>query len=141
MADSTIWWLIAGVLVAAELMTGTFYLLMIAIGMASAALAAHLGFSIPWQLVVASVVGAGAVIAWHQLRPKTATEPAAQSNPNVNLDIGEVVEIAQWDADGSAHVKYRGALWAVGNRPGVTPAPGPHRVVELVGSRLIVEKI
>ena len=47
MADSTIWWLIAGVLVAAELMTGTFYLLMIAIGMASAALAASLASRLP----------------------------------------------------------------------------------------------
>ena len=141
MADSTIWWLVAGVLVAAELMTGTFYLLMIAIGMASAAVAAHMGVSIPWQLVVASLVGAGAVVAWHQWRPKMQEETSAQSDPNVNLDIGELLEIDQWDADGTAHVKYRGAQWTVINRPGVVPAPGQHRVSELVGSRLLVEKI
>ena len=41
MAESTIWWLMAGSAVAVELVTGTFYLLMLAIGLASAALAAH----------------------------------------------------------------------------------------------------
>ena len=30
---STLWWLVAGALVAAELLTGTFYLLMLAIGL------------------------------------------------------------------------------------------------------------
>ena len=40
MNDSTVWWLVTGVLVAAELMTGTFYLLMLAIGALAAALAA-----------------------------------------------------------------------------------------------------
>ena len=43
MADSTVWWLLAGAAVAVELMTGTFYLLMLAIGLAAAALAAHAG--------------------------------------------------------------------------------------------------
>ena len=38
MAESTVWWLLAGVAVAAELVTGTFYLLMIALGLASGAL-------------------------------------------------------------------------------------------------------
>ena len=38
---STWWWIVAGVLVAAELATGTFYLLMVAIGCAAGALAAH----------------------------------------------------------------------------------------------------
>jgi hypothetical protein len=32
MADSTVWWLLAGAAVAVELLTGTFYLLMLAIG-------------------------------------------------------------------------------------------------------------
>ena len=38
MADSSIWWLLTGVAVAAELMTGTFYLLMFALGLAAAAI-------------------------------------------------------------------------------------------------------
>ena len=41
MDESTFWWLFAGLAVAAELMTGTFYLLMLAVGLAGAALAAR----------------------------------------------------------------------------------------------------
>ena len=37
MAHSTVWWLVAGAAVALELMTGTFYLLMLAIGLAAGA--------------------------------------------------------------------------------------------------------
>ena len=33
MSDSTLWWLLAGSTVALELFTGTFYLLMLAVGM------------------------------------------------------------------------------------------------------------
>ena len=40
---ATGWWVAAGIAVAAELGTGTFYLLMIALGLAAAAVAAHLG--------------------------------------------------------------------------------------------------
>ena len=39
MDQPTIWWLLAGITVAVELVTGTFYLLMIALGLAAAALA------------------------------------------------------------------------------------------------------
>ena len=44
MSDTTIWWLITGGLVAMELTTGTFFLLMLAIGSAAAAMATYAGF-------------------------------------------------------------------------------------------------
>ena len=40
MAFSTVWWLVTGGLIAVELLTGTFYLLMLSLGAAAAALAA-----------------------------------------------------------------------------------------------------
>ena len=42
LSASTFWWVAAGVAVAVELATGTFYLLMIALGLAGAAVAAML---------------------------------------------------------------------------------------------------
>ena len=45
---STLWWVLAGVLVIAELLTGTFYLLMLALGSVAAAGAAHAGAGAPW---------------------------------------------------------------------------------------------
>ena len=43
---STLWWLMAGVAVAIELLTGTFYLLMLAIGSAAGAVVAHTGLGL-----------------------------------------------------------------------------------------------
>jgi membrane protein implicated in regulation of membrane protease activity len=141
MAESTLWWLVTGGLVAAELLTGTFYLLMLAIGAAFAALAAHLGWSQTQQIVVAAVVGGGAVVAWHlrQLKRRNQ-EPPAQANANVYLDIGETVNIEAWHSDGTADVHYRGARWTAIHRPGVVPSAGAHRVAEMVGTRLLVDK-
>ena len=142
MAQSTLWWLLSGASVALELLSGTFYLLMLAIGFACAALSASLGFSQSSQIVVAAVVGGGAVVFWHRHQMhKRNPEPAAQANANVNLDIGETVQIEAWQADGTADVHYRGARWTAIHRPGVTPSAGPHRVAELVGTRLLVDKV
>ena len=57
----------------------------------------------------------------------------------MNLDVGETVQVDSWNPDGTASVKYRGANWTAIHRPGVMPAAGPHRVAELVGSRLLID--
>lgn len=141
MADSTVWWLLAGAAVAVELMTGTFYLLMLAIGLAAAALAAHAGTGLPVQLVIAALVGGGAVAGWHLLRGRGPAARPAASNPDVNLDVGETLMVDTWSPDGTAQVRYRGANWTVTHLPGVAPATGLHRVREIVGNRLVVEKL
>ena len=62
MSDTTIWWLVTGGLVAMELTTGTFYLLMLATGAAAAALATYAGVGSNGQLVIAGGVGGLAVV-------------------------------------------------------------------------------
>ena len=141
MAESTLWWIGTGLAVALELATGTFYLLMIAIGLAAAAVAAHLGAGITAQLVVSAVISGGAVAGWHLRKLRHPQVPPAASNPDVNLDIGETVHIDHWQPDGTATVKYRGANWTVVHHRGDPPSSGAHRVVEVVGSRLMVDKI
>lgn len=139
MALSTIWWLLAGGTVVVELLTGTFYLLMVAIGLAAAALAAHAGLSLVVQIVVAAAVGGGAVVAWHWVRRPRPGDPSARADRSVNLDVGELIMIDAWNADGTATVRYRGATWTVVHRPGITPSTGMHRVAELIGNRLLVD--
>ncbi len=141
MEVSTLWWLATGAAVAVELATGTFYLLMFALGLAAAALAAHAGFSNATQMVVAAVVGGGAVAGWHLRQMNKPPAPRAESNKDVNLDIGETVHVDQWEPDGTASVKYRGAQWTVVDRNAAAHTAGAHRVTEVVGSRLVVEKI
>jgi len=68
MTDLTGWLVLAGVLVVFEMLTGTFYVLMIAIGMVFGAAAAMLGFGLPVQILVAAVVGVVATGILHRSR-------------------------------------------------------------------------
>lgn len=141
MANSTIWWLIAGGVLVLELTLGTVYLLLLSAGFAAAALAGHAGVGLSGQLITAAVVGIGAVLVWHRVRPGRAGNLSTEANPDMNLDIGGSVQVEAWNADGTATVRYRGTQWTVIPRAGVIPSPGSHRVVEVVGSRLVVDKI
>jgi membrane protein implicated in regulation of membrane protease activity len=142
MAESTIWWVLAGSIVAVELLTGTFYLLMISFGFVAAALAAHAGASITIQFVVAAIFGGGFVVAWRRYRRSQPTEPPASANPDVNLDIGEVLQVDEWLPDRTSKVKYRGAIWSVAlSESSAEPTRGQYRVIEVVGSRLIVKRV
>lgn len=142
MANSTIWWLLAGAAVALELVTGTFYLLMLAVGMMAGALAAHLGAPVMAQIVVAAVVGGGAVVLWHWKRSKDPKPAGANANRDVQMDIGETVHVVQWNDDATASVKYRGAQWtAVLAGHHAAPEPGLFKVKALDGNRLVVSKL
>ena len=141
MSEPTVWWVLCGIAVAAELVTGTFYLLMLGVGLAAGALASHSGLGTPAQLLVASVVGGGAVLVWSLVRGRRPRELPAGSNRDVNLDIGETVQVDSWNADGTASIRYRGALWTAVPAAGQMHVSGPHRVREVIGSRLVVEKI
>lgn len=138
MADSTYWWLAAGVLVAVELVSGTFYLLMVTAGLVAAAIAAHLGLAPTWQWACAALVGGASVLIWRRYRLTRANKQAAGNKAVVQLDIGETVHVSAWREDGTCSVKYRGAQWDAVLAPGNTPSPGHFTIVEVVGSRLIL---
>jgi membrane protein implicated in regulation of membrane protease activity len=140
MDAATVWWVLAGVCVAVELAIGTFYLLMVALGFASAAVATHLGAPVPVQLVVAGVVGAASVLVLRQWRNRQAPALQANANPNVNLDVGETVQVTEWPQQ-TPTVRYRGSTWSIAPAPGYhTPEPGPHRIVQINGSQLVLQK-
>jgi membrane protein implicated in regulation of membrane protease activity len=137
MADWIMWLIGAGVLVILELFSGTFYLLMIAIGMAAGAAAALMRIDLPGQTLAAAIVGVIATVLLRRSRfGKTQSRDAA-ADPNVNIDIGQSVHVPEWQ-DRSARVMYRGAMWDVELAPGVPAQPGTFRICEIRGSRLIV---
>src|SRR5688500_14758854 len=106
---TTLWWLATGAAVIAELLTGTFYLLMLAIGLVAGGLAGHAGAGLSTPVVVAALVGGGATAAWRLIRRRRPAIPQANANPDVNLDVGETVVVDAWLPDGTAQVRYRGA--------------------------------
>lgn len=138
LAASTLWWVLTGAAVVAELLTGTVYLLLVGGGFAAAAVAAHLGFGPTSQIVTAAIVGAGSVLLWRTLGEPRIRERSGMSDA---LDIGETVQVPLWNIDGTAAVRYRGAGWTAIARPGSSLVVGPHRVVDIVGSRLVVEPL
>ena len=57
-----IWFIAAGALVVVELISGTFYLLMIALGAAAGGLAGVAGLAMAWQFVVAASVAVAGIL-------------------------------------------------------------------------------
>ncbi|MFN3829295.1 membrane protein implicated in regulation of membrane protease activity [Tepidimonas ignava] len=136
MDDATLWWVLAGALVAAELTSGTFLLLMLALGAVGGAVAAHAGLGVSQQLLAAAGVAGMSVAAWawRRLRHRATTPPAV-----AELDIGQTVYVAAWDADGTARVRYRGAEWVAEALPGSPPHPGAWRIHAVHGNRLVLQ--
>ena len=100
------WWIVAAVLIGAELLTGTFYLLAIGIAVGLGGVAAWLGANVPVQFAVAGVLGVVLTVAAHRWRLARATPP-----PQPGLDIGQAVAVRQTNPDGTLRVAYRGSEW------------------------------
>ena len=122
MDHATIWAVTGLALVIVELLTGTFYLLMLGVAAFGAALAAWLGLEFPMQSVVAAVIAAVGCYGVHVYRAKNS----AQQMPSI--DAGMPASFENWLDVGArlAKVRYRGASWdarvegADGLEPGAT---------------------
>ncbi|MGA8009499.1 MAG: NfeD family protein [Thiomonas sp.] len=140
MDNPTAWWILAGFFVAMELVSGTFYLLMLAVGAVAGALAAHAGLQPTLHWVAFTVVGGGAVIALYLSR-RILGKRTPEDAKHDNLDLGATVDVSGWSADGVARVHYRGSDWTA--RP-VRRGPlhtGPHRISGQDGNVLLIEPL
>ena len=131
------WWVAAGVLVVLELLSGTFYLLMIALGCVAAAIAHIAGATADVQFAVAAVVALAAVLVLRRSRFGRRPRKEASKNPDVNLDIGQTLTVPAWDQR-RARVNYRGAQWNVELAPGEPEDAQVYEITELRGSCLVV---
>ena len=106
--DPALVWVIAGmVLVIAELLSGTFYLLMLGIAAFGAGLAAYVGQAFPVQSIVAAILAAAGCYGVHVYRAKSAADRMPP------IDAGMPARFESWLDAGSrlARVRYRGASW------------------------------
>jgi membrane protein implicated in regulation of membrane protease activity len=112
MAGPLFWFVLAFVLVVVELMTGTFYVLMIAIAFAAGGATAWLGGAVWAQFLAASLVGALATLVLRRSRVGKASRHADHAtDAEQNLDIGQAVAVVQWTEEGTTRVQYRGTQW------------------------------
>ena len=144
MEASTAWWVISGLLVLAELLTGTFYLLMLALGTVAGALSAHAGLGETPQLVAAALVGGLSAVVWHVVRMRKGSA-SRSPDPLADMDVGQIVHVTQWDTDGQARVNHRGSVWTSRlGQPlpaGQAPTAGSYRICAMQGNQLILEKV
>ena len=134
----TFWWVAAGLAVAVELATGTFYLLMLALGFAAGAVAAHLGLPLSGQTIAAALVGGGATALWRWRRARQPGATPAAENRDVNLDIGDRVYVGEWSPDRTARVQHRGSTWMARLAPGAAAAEGQHVIRAVEGNWLVL---
>jgi membrane protein implicated in regulation of membrane protease activity len=106
MAAYWMWWIVAAALIAAELLTGTFYLLVVGIAVACGGVVAVLGWGSPYQWLTASILGVAGVVVlerWKRGRGRSPDQPG--------LDIGQMVKVQSWGPGRTARVSYRGSSW------------------------------
>jgi membrane protein implicated in regulation of membrane protease activity len=106
--DSLLVLLIAGfALIIAELLTGTFYLLVLGVAAFFGAGVAYAGGSHLVQAIVAAVVALIGVVWVHRARHSMMPERMQA------LDVGQPAAFESWvnKSAGHARVKYRDALW------------------------------
>lgn len=133
MSIEWIWWICAAVLVGAELVSGTFYLLAVGVAFALGGVAAWMGTSLPVQFGIAGVLGVALTIVAHRWRLSRASPPQQPS-----LDVGQAVRVETWNDDGTARVHYRGSTWdAEPESPAVLRVPTLY-IVATRGSLLVL---
>jgi membrane protein implicated in regulation of membrane protease activity len=106
--DSFLVWLIASfLLVIAELVTGTFYLLVLAVAGFAGAGVAYAGGVFAWQALAAAAIAVAGVV-WVQRNRK-----AAGTKRMRGLDVGQPAAFDSWlnQDTGQARVRYRDTLW------------------------------
>ncbi|MGO1767048.1 hypothetical protein CAP48_11135 [Advenella sp. S44] len=139
-----IWFGVAAVALILELLTGTFFLLLVAVAAAGAGVVSWLGGELAWQLLAFSVLGiAGFVILKSSKLVRRGSKSSASRNTDVNLDIGQIVYVADWTPMNTAVIQYRGAKWQVRLDPalGGPPAPGSYRITDIDGIVFIVAPV
>jgi membrane protein implicated in regulation of membrane protease activity len=136
--DPALAWAVGGlVLVIVELLTGTFYLLMLGVAAFGAAGAAWLGYDFAVQVLVAALVAAAGCYGIYRYRAKNKAEQMAP------LDAGMPASFENWIDPGArlARVRYRGASWDARVEGGEALEPGATvYVVAADGNTLKVAK-
>jgi len=137
---ATVWWIIAAIaLGVAELLVGTFYLLVLSFGALCAAYASYSEWSIDLQCTVFSLVVILGGLALTRLR--TYLQKRDFLKGTAGLDVGQRVKVMHWEEDGTATVEYRGAQWRALADAGTTLKKGTYVIDRVEGSSLVLKNL
>jgi len=108
MPDDSVSWILTGfALLIAEMLSGTFYLLVLAVAAFAGGAAAWFGGSLWLQVLVFAFIAVAGMVALHKYR-RTIAGPSMPS-----LDAGQPVTLESWINLPARHarVRYRDTLW------------------------------
>jgi membrane protein implicated in regulation of membrane protease activity len=134
MAAYWIWWIAGAALIAVELLTGTFYLLVVGLAVVCGGVAAWLGAPVPLQWLIAGVLGVVGT-AWLQRWKRGIGAKTPSQQP---LDIGAQVQVLSWGPGRTARVAYRGSSWDAELAAPDTPQAETMYITAMRGSVLIL---
>lgn len=106
--DAYLNWLVAGfLLIIVELVSGTFYLLVLGIASLAGGLVAYAGLPLSVQSLVAAIVAVVGIVWVNRVRR------ASKAVNMRSLDVGQPTAFDHWigQPGAQARVKYRDALW------------------------------
>ncbi|WP_291844861.1 NfeD family protein [Maricaulis sp.] len=129
------WWAIAGVILIAELLTGTTYLLWPAAAAFLTGFVAleMLGVSWPVQLGIFAILSVGLLwVGDRWVRPALKAGAASGLNDRSSRMIGQRVIVVAAFSAGRGRVKYGDSEWAAETADGSNPAPGSTLTVEAI---------
>lgn len=133
-----IWFGFAALALIGEVASGTFYLLLVALGAIAAGVAAWFSLAFEWQLLVCIIVALGGLVTLRKTKVLKKREVNAARNADVHMDIGQTVMVDAWSEQGLSTVLYRGAQWQAQLAQGCPRHSGPHTITEVRGTRFIV---
>ena len=138
------WWLLALALGIAEMLTGTFYLLVLGVACALGGVAAWSGFGGTTQLLVTALCAfAGWALLWRN-RARARPAPGTSPGDTMRLDVGQSLRIDDWQEARRTVVRYRGAQWRVelaGDDAAASGLPGDYVITRIENNRLIVAPV
>lgn len=136
MAPYITWFLLALAFLALEMISGTFYMLVLSVALAVGGAAALLGLTLPLQLTFAALAGIAGTVLLRRFKNGNHLAAAEQS-----LDIGLPVQVLSWRENGAARVLFRGAEWDAEPASADTPHQETLYIAALRGSTLILTHI
>ena len=126
-----LWYVMALILVGAELLTATFYLLVVALGCVAAGTTSYFGLALGWELGSCALVIILGSIWVHR---------SQASERLMALDAGQRVEVSSVGTDGLAVVQYRGSPWVARSDEGELHA-GLYTIDRIDGTQLVLKKV
>jgi len=114
------WIIVALALAIVEMLSGTFYLLMLGIAAFGGAAAAYFGFDFPIQSLLAAAVAIAGCYGVYEYRSRNASQQMK------SVDTGQPASFEAWIDPHArlARVRYRGAAWDARVAGSETPEAG-----------------